>query len=154
MNDALDSLRKKALFKLINEVFPGETRYGIADETLARFVKEVWDIHPIDFRLLHERLAYDDKPTKEDRNRLAFLYSEKNVDRILAYTYPIRRSDRKENSHGEKRIAKKFIEDCDNIRKVHVQNMIERHKGVIQKYEIASELAKGVLHPSLSKEFS
>ena len=79
MNDALDSLRKKALFKLINEVFPGETRYGIADETLARFVKEVWDIHPIDFRLLHERLAYDDKPTKEDRNRLAFIYSEKNV---------------------------------------------------------------------------
>jgi len=146
VENAIDSLRKDGLIKIINAVFPGEMRFDIADESLRQFVKDVWDVHLLDFRLLNERLAYDGKPTEEIKNYLALLYGQDNVDKILIHSYPTRISYKNEikNDKQKRAIAKRFIRDFDNRRRSRIKDIINTHKKVIKEHKIATELIEEI----------
>jgi len=152
---AIDLLRKDGIIKVINDVFPGEMRYDIADENLKRFIKDVWLVHDYDFRLIIERLIYNNKPTDEDKNYLKYFFGEKYAEKILADAFHIRDSYKKENiaSNDErKEVAKKFIEDFGKRRRLLVQDIIKVHEKVIKKYGIVSEIAQEICLPSLTSQ--
>jgi hypothetical protein len=143
VKQAVDLLRKCGLIRLVQQIFPDEMRYDIADEELSKFVKDVWLVHLYEFRILDERLALDGKPEKETKRYLDLLYKEKNADRILALAYNCRRSGTEEDNaltSKKKKTAQKFVQDFDNSRGKLVQDIIKKHKKIIEKYEIASEL--------------
>jgi hypothetical protein len=143
--DAIHSFKIDGLIKPINEVFHGEMRFNIADQSLRNFLDAVWLIHDIDFRLLLERLVYNDKPTDEDKKYLALLFGKKNADKILAQAYHTRKSHKKgNNSHKEKKIAKDFMQDLTNYRRLRVQDIITEYEKVIKENEVASELMEGI----------
>jgi hypothetical protein len=147
IKQAVDSLRKCGLIRIVLPIFPGEIRYDIADEDLAKFVKDVWLVHLYEFRILDERLALNGKSEKEIKRYLDLLYNEKNADRILALAYNFRRSYKEENNaheSTEKKIAQKFVQDFDDSRIKLVQSIIKQHKKVIEKYDIIGELIDGV----------
>lgn len=152
VKDAIDLLRKDGIIKVTNDVFTGEMRYDIADESLKRFVKDVWLVHDIDLRLLIERLVYNNKTIEKDKNRLTFFFGKKYADKILADIYHIKNSYNKENRSDDEKIAKDFMQDFDNYRRSLVQNIIETHEKVIEEYEIASELTEGICYSPLFSE--
>jgi hypothetical protein len=151
---AIDLLIKDRIIKVIYDIFPWEIRYDIANEDLKRFVKDVWLVHDYDFRLLIERLVYNDKPATEDKNYLKSLFGQRYAGKILADIYHVRNSYEKVNNNVEeqKRIAKKFIADFDNSRRLLVQDIVKRHQKVIKEYEIASELIEEICFPSFLTE--
>lgn len=155
IQEAVDSLIKNGLFRIIQDVFPGEMRYQIADESLRSFIKDVWHVHVLDFLLMDENLGFNNRPTEEDEKYLELLYDEKIADRLLALTYSTRISYKKEINSDKKKwvIADLFIRDFDEIRKSLIQDIIKRHEKVIKEYEIVREMAKEILHPSSRKEF-
>ena len=151
IKDAINSLREDGLIKVMNNVFPDEMRFDIADESLRQFVKDVWFVHLHDFRLLNERLAYNGKPTEEIKNYLALLYGQDNVDRMLAHTYPARTYYNKEikNDKEKRGIAMRFIQHFDNRRRSFIQD-IKTHQKVIKEYEIATELIEEISFQSFN----
>jgi hypothetical protein len=149
--DAIDSFSKYGLIGPINGVFSGEIRFDIADESLKSFIKDVWSLHDIDFRLLFERLAYNDKPADTDekyltdKKYLIFLVGKKKADQILAQVHNFRQANKEpKNSQKENKIAKHFIESLTNYRHSFAQDIIKTHEKVIKKYEIESELIEEV----------
>jgi hypothetical protein len=152
VKDAIDSMRKDGLIIIINDVFPREIRFDIADESLRQFVKDVWFVHLLDFRLLNERLVYNGKPTEEIKNYLALLYGQDNVDRILTHTYPDRTSYKKEikNDKEKRGIAKRFIQHFDNRRRSLILDIVKTHEKVIKEYEIATELIEEISFQSFN----
>ncbi len=149
VKDAINALANDGLINGINEVFPGETRFSITDEHLRSFIKDVWDVHLLDLRIFDEKLAYNRKPTDEDKKYLILLYGEKNAERILALTYPTRIAYKKEiRSNKEKeKIAKQFIKQLDESRGSLMEYITKKHERLTKQYEIASGLALGILHP-------
>lgn len=100
-----------------------------------------------------ERLIYNGKHL-EDEDYLISYFGRKYASKILADAYHIRSSYKKQNNIEEqKRIAKDFIENFDRNRKSLIENITKRHVKVIKDYEIVSEMAKEILHPSSRKEF-
>lgn len=130
-------------------------KYQIADESLRSFIKDVWHVHLLDFRLMDENLGFNKRPTEEDEKYLELLYGEKIADRLLALTHPTRVSYKKEIKGDKKKwvIAEVFMRDFVEKRKSLIQDTIRRHEKVIKQYEIVGEMAKEILHPSSRKEY-
>jgi len=155
VRDAIDLLRKDCIIKVINDVFPGEMRYDITDENLKKFVKDVWQVHDYDFRLLIERLVYNGKPADEDKNHLTHLFGKKYAEKILADAHHIRDSYKKENNNKErKRIAKKFIEGFQKNRRLLADDILKVHEKAIKKYSILSEILEEICLPALFDKIS
>jgi DNA-binding PadR family transcriptional regulator len=142
--DAVESFRSNGIIKPINEVFPGETRYDLADESLIKFIKDVWLVHEYDLRLLFERLVYGGRPKEEDINYLILMYGKKIADRILANAYHARKEYKNCKNQEEEKIAKKFIRSFETHRRSLIDDIKKRHKNVIDSYEILSQLIEGI----------
>ena len=110
VTDAVKSFEDNNLLRLINDVFPGEMRYDITDESLIKFLKDVWMIHDIDLRMLFERLNCCDEIKEDDKNILKLMYGIKIAERILAIEYNKRRMTKdqgfKDEGNGRKEIHK------------------------------------------------
>jgi hypothetical protein len=153
---AVDSFRKQGLIRPINDIFRGERRYEIMDESLKSFLKDIWLVHDIDLRLLYERLVYSDKPTEQDNNYLISFFGKRIADRILADAYDKRKSLKmdKTSYEREKGAAKKFIESHSNYRRSLVQDITKRYGAVIKENEIANYLIDGICYsPIMSQKF-
>lgn len=150
--DAIDSFRKGDLIKPINDVFPKEMRYNIADESLISYIKDVWLVHDVDLHLLFERLVFCGKPKNEDINALRLMYGEKIANGILVNTYDMRKMS-KDQENKEEEVAKEFIKDLARYRTSLVQDIVNRHQEVIKKYEIPNELIKEIyFQPFMSSQ--
>lgn len=112
VEDAVDSFRKQGLIRPINDIFRGERRYEIMDESLKCFLKDIWIVHDIDLRILYERLVYNCIPTEQDKNYLISFFGKRIAYRILADAYNKRRSLKRDKTsyEREKSIAKKFMD--------------------------------------------
>ena len=142
--DAVESFRSNGIIKPINEVFPGEMRYDLADESLVKFIKDVWLVHEYDLMLLFERLVYGGRPKEEDINYLILMYGKEIADRILANAYHTRKERKNRKNQEEEKIAKKFIRSFEIHRRSFIDYIKKRHKNVIDSYEILSQLIEGI----------
>jgi len=115
VTDAVNRLRNEDIIRVVNSVFPKEMRYDTVDKSLKDFAKDIWLVHDYDFRLLIERIIYTNIPNKEDKDYLNSFYGKKYADKILADLHNARKSYEKRNKSEEKRIAKQFIENFDNL---------------------------------------
>jgi hypothetical protein len=151
--DAIKSFTEDHLIKSIDDVFPGEVRYNLADESLINFIKDVWLLHDIDLRLLFERLVYYGKPKENDINYLKSMYGKRIADRILANANHTRKMNKSHKNQDDEKKAKKFIQIFDNYRSKLMEDIIRRHENVIRKYEITSQLIEGIcLSPFVSSQ--
>lgn len=144
VTNAIKSFIDNGLIKFINDVFPGETRYGIADESLIKFLKDAWMIHDMDLRLLFERIVYCDEIKDEDKNILKFMYGKKVADRILAIEYNKRKTTKDQRFKDEEKASRKFINILTKHRMSLAQNIFKRHQKVIKDYEILNELVDDI----------
>lgn len=99
--DAIELFRQQGLIKQIMPVFPGETRFQIADDFLQDLIRLIWVINVIDVHLLIGRLLYGGKPTREDMKYLSLFIGKKGADKAPALTYAIRHRQKKENNKKE-----------------------------------------------------
>jgi hypothetical protein len=76
-----------------------------------------------------------------------------SAEKILADAFRIRDHYKKENinNNERKRIAKKFIEDFEERRRLLVQDIVIVHEKAIKKYGVISEIAQEICLPHLSK---
>ncbi len=144
ITDAIESFRKDGLIKPINDVFPGEMRYDLADEYLTNFIKDVWLVHDLDLRLLFERLVYEGRPKEKDISYLKFMYGKRIADRILANAYHIKQANKSRENREEEKKAKRFIQALEKHRRSLIEDVGKRHENVIRNYEIASRLVEGI----------
>lgn len=143
--EAIESFRQISLIKSIDSIFPGETRYSIADRSLVEFAKDVWLIHDMELRLLFEKLVYEGRPRDEIKKYLMHVYSKRITDRILITAFDTRRLTRKrQNNAREKEEAKKFIQSFDRDRRSFAAYTFETHKNVIKEYDVINELIEGI----------
>jgi hypothetical protein len=157
--DAISKFREDGSIKPINEIFPGEIRFDIADESLKCLVKYVWLVYTNDFDSLFVRLVNGGKPKDEDKKYLRFIYGEQAADPLLANANQIRRKYLKENnnrngSEEEAESEENFTQQLEYFRQALVQVIIKRHKKVIQENEVARELIEGVCFSSFLSQSS
>jgi hypothetical protein len=138
--DAIEAFRNDGLIKPITDIFPGEMRYQIKDESLVNFIKDVWHVYDIDLRILFEKLIYEGKPNDEDKKYLRLLYGKNIADRIVSTAHYLRKSYKQQNNKQEEKNAKKFIQDSSSYRTKLVQDIKIKYETVIKKYEILGEL--------------
>jgi hypothetical protein len=152
ITEAIESLRRINLINLIDSIFPGETRYRIADVSLARFAKDVWLLHDIELRLLFEKLVCEGRPQNEVKKFLMFTYGKRIANRILINAYDARRFTREQDNTQEKKQAKEFIQDLDTYKKSLIGDIVNTHEKVIERYEVISEIIEGIcFSPFISK---
>jgi len=144
ITEAIESLKCINLINLIDSIFPGETRYRIADVSLARFAKDIWLLHDIELRLLFEKLVYEGRPQNEVEKFLMHVYGKRIANRILINSYDARRFTREQGNTQEKKKAKEFIQDLDTYKKSLIGDIVKTHKKVIEKYEVVNEVIEGL----------
>jgi hypothetical protein len=105
ITEAIESLRRINLINLIDGIFPGETRYRIADVSLARFAKDVWLLHDIELRLLFEKLVCEGRPQNKVKDFLTLTYGKWIANRILINAYDARRFAKEQDNTQEKNLA-------------------------------------------------
>ncbi|MGH9985348.1 MAG: hypothetical protein ACRD8W_15515, partial [Nitrososphaeraceae archaeon] len=147
--EAIESFRYINLIEPINDIFPGEIRYRIADALLADFAKDIWLLHDIELRSLFEKLVYEDRPRNEVKRYLMQVYGKGIADRILINAYDTRRFTREQGNTREKKEAKKFIQSLDEDKKSLIEDIIKIHERVIEKHKVVSELIGGICFPPL-----
>jgi DNA-binding PadR family transcriptional regulator len=144
ITEAIELLKCINLINLVDSIFPGETRYRIADVSLTRFAKDVWLLHDIELRLLFEKLVYEGRPQNEVEKFLMHVYGKRIANRILISSYDARRFTREQDNTQEKKKAKEFIQDLDTYKKSLIGDIVKTHKKVIEKYEVVSEIIEGI----------
>jgi hypothetical protein len=154
--DVISKFREDGLIQPINQIFPGEIRFDIADKSLKALSMGVWWVYTLDFDLLTGRLVYKGKPKDEDKNYLRLIYGKQAADALLVSANLIRRRYLKENSNNnsseEVESEENFTQQLENTRQAMVQTIIKVHKKVIQENEVARELIEGICFlPFLSK---
>jgi hypothetical protein len=148
VTNAIKSFIDNGLIKLINDVFPGETRYDIADESLIKFLKDIWMLYDMDLRILFERIFYCDEIKDEDKNILKLMYGKKTADRIIAIEYNRRKMTKDQKFKDEEKASSKFINILAKHRMSLAKNIPKRHQKVIKDYEILNELIDDICFPS------
>jgi hypothetical protein len=142
--DAIELFHQDGLIKPIIAVFPGETRYQIVDDSLLEFIHSVWLINMMDFHSLIGRLAYLGKPTAEDKNYLSLFVGKKGADKMLAFAYHIRKSQKEEKDKTEIEKNKVFMQKLNDDRKSVIQAINEKYKKLINENEIAAALIQEI----------
>jgi hypothetical protein len=142
--EAIDSLKNDGIIKSIEEVFPGELRYNIADESLKHLIFGVWVVHIIDFELLIARILHERKPTEADKQYLTTFLGNKATDKFLAYAHDFRRKRRPINDEF-KHVVKKWEE----IRASWIQTIKEMHERLIWENEVIAEIIEEVCSSSV-----
>lgn len=121
-----DSLKNDGIIKPIQEVFPDELRYDVADNSLEYLILGVW-------------LVYERRPTEADKQYLRIFLGDTGTDRFLAYTYGFRRKW-EPNNNDMKQTIKKWEEN----RALLVEDIKEEHKRVILENEVIADIIEGV----------
>jgi hypothetical protein len=152
--EAITRFREYGLIHPINEVFPGEMRFDISDDSLKSLVWEVWSVHNMDLDLLNGRLLYEGKPKDEDKEYLISLFGKRTVDRVTAVANLNRRSLKKESCSSKKIKHKVYeMQELESDRRALIDVILKRYEKVIQENEIARELIEGVcFSPFLSQK--
>lgn len=141
---AVESFRYDGLIKPIIDIFPGERRYQIKDESLFNVIKDIWHVHDIDLRILFEKLIYEGRPKDKDKNYLRLVYGKNFADRIVSNAYYLKKCYKQQNNKQEEKNAKKFIQDSTSYRAKLVQDIKIKYESAIKKYEILGELMEGI----------
>jgi hypothetical protein len=139
VQEAINSLRDDDIIKPIHEVFPGELRYDIVDNSLKHLIFGVWLVHIIDFHLLITRLVFEGKPTEADKQYLKIFLGDKATDRFLGYAHTIRRQRR-----PIKDDIKQAIKRWEDGRSKLIQEIKKKHERLIRENEVIAEIMEGV----------
>jgi hypothetical protein len=130
--------------KSINDVFPGEPRYDLANESLLKFIKDVWRVHEYNLILLFNRIVYCGKPQQTDKDYLKIVYGKRITDRVLSNAHYTRKMNKNSKDREEEKKAKKFIQIIDRHRRSLIEDIRKRHENIIKNYEILSKLIEGI----------
>ena len=142
--DVIKSLSIDGTIKSINDVFPGEARYDLANESLLKFIKDMWRVHEYNLILLFNRIIYCGKPQETDKDYLELVYGKRITDRILSNAYHTRKMNKNSKDREEEKKAKKFVQIIDKHRKSLIEDIRKRHENIIKNYEILSKLIEGI----------
>jgi hypothetical protein len=145
--DAIVSLTEDGLIKPVLEVYPGEKRYDISDESLKRLILLIWRIKNIDFYLVYGALIYNDKLTEEEKNYLALFIGERKADKLSAYAYDMRRTIRNQDNNNwneERENMKRFTQELKNYRQSLVEEITREYETIIKRDEIVRDLVQSI----------
>lgn len=147
VEEAVASFKESGLLEPIEPVFPGDTRYNIADRSLRALVRALWLVSMLDFELLCRRLLFS-KPDRTDRDKkyLEICVGQDFADKIIAGAYHYRKSKNKEEHTEEK----KAIEGIEAHRRSVVQRIISRFAKVIQENEIVYDIVEEICFSPLT----
>ena len=137
--DAIDLLKNDGIIKSIGEVFPGELRYNIADESLKHLILGVWLIHLIDFQLVTVRIAREHKPTEADKKYLRIFLGNKGSDKFLAFAHGFRRNRGPINDE-----FKQAVKKLEERRALWIRTINEVHGRLIRENEVIAEIIEEV----------
>ena len=138
VKEAIDFLKDDGIIKPIQEVFPDELRYDIADNSLKHLIVGVWLIHIIDFELLIAMLAHERKPTETEKQYLRIFLGNKGTGRFLAHAHDFRRKRESINN------TKQFIKEWEKKRDSLIHEIKKKHERLIQENEVIAEVIEGV----------
>jgi hypothetical protein len=139
VKEAIGSLKDDGIIKPIQEVFPGELRYDIADNSLKHLIVGVWLIHIIDFQALSGVLAYKRRPTEADKQYLRIFLGNRGTDRFIAYAHDFRRKIEPLTND-----TKQFIKEWEEKRAFFIQEIKKKHERLIQENEVIVEIIEKV----------
>jgi hypothetical protein len=72
--------------------FRGDTRYTIATEQLRDFMEQAHEIHQDSVSLIHSRWIMKEKPNREQRRQMEFLYGSRKANQIMQEWYTTKQS--------------------------------------------------------------
>ena len=158
VEDAIASFAEDGLIKPILEIYPGEKRFDISDKSLKRLLYLIWLVKTIDFHLVFGKLIYKDKITEEEKNYLALFIGEQGADKLIAYAYDMRRTNRNQDNNKwneEQENMKDFTQKLENDRKSFVQLITEEYGAMINKDEVIGDLVQSIcFSPPISRNAS
>jgi hypothetical protein len=150
LEDAIVSLTEDGLIKPILEVYSGETRYNISDESLKRLIHLIWHVKDIDFHLVYGALVYNDNLTEEEKNYLALFTGERKADKLFAYVYDMRRTTRNQDNNSwneERENMKDFVQELKNYRQSLVEKITKEYEPIIKRDEVVQDLVQSICFP-------
>lgn len=129
--DAIKSLRNNNIIKPIKDVFSGESRYDIFNESLKELLYYYWTLHILDFHLTHMRLLYYNKPLDIDKKHLELYLGNKKKEHLLAFIHDYKKQH---NKDLEKERNKNFknIKKTERERNKILKIIQERSKAIIK----------------------
>jgi hypothetical protein len=122
ISDAIQLLKKYDIIKPIADIYPGEMRYDICNDSVKKILSDYWFLHILDFHISFQRLVYDNKPSEADKEYMKLYLGEQNLNHKLALIYNLRRKNKEE---FEKEIQEEYgnIEELKVTRNKIVENI-------------------------------
>ena len=134
ISDAVQLLKKYGIIKPIADIYPGEMRYDICNDSVKEILNDYWFLHIFDFHISFQRLVYNKKPSDADKEYMKLYFGEQKLKHKLALIYDLRKKNKEE---FEKEIQEKYgnIEELKVSRNKIVEN-IEKYTGLLTENDI------------------
>lgn len=134
ISDAVQLLKKYGIVKPISDIYPGEMRYDICNDSVKKILNDYWLLHMFDFHITFQRLVYEKKPSDADKEYMKLYFGEQKLKHKLALIYDLRKKNKEE---FEKEIQEKYgnIEELKVSRNKIVEN-IEKYTGLLKENDI------------------
>jgi DNA-binding HxlR family transcriptional regulator len=152
---------KPPLIRPVGE-FGGETRYGIADRSLADYIAHCWALFPFVRWRMEETWKFRRKPTRDEVEWYAFFYGKRKAKSFFAAA---QESRKRSKTDGElRRSSIKSIKDWDGVIRRQLEGRRDEkgsyHPGIYKKYgpsvmkeyKFPAQVLLDMIYPKFLKE--
>ena len=105
ISEAVKLLKKYGIIKPIADIYQGEMRYDICNESVKEILFYYWFLHKLNFHISFQALMYNNKPSATDKEYMELHVGKKRLNHKLALIYDLRRKNKEE---FEKEIQEKY----------------------------------------------
>ncbi|MGE5634499.1 MAG: hypothetical protein ACM3VV_04660 [Deltaproteobacteria bacterium] len=111
ISEAVKLLKEYDIIKSIADIYPGEMRYDICNESVKEILFYYWFLHKLNFYISFQRLIYNNKPADTDKEYMKLHVGKQRLNHKLALIYDLRKKNAEE-------FEKEIQDNYDNIEKL------------------------------------
>lgn len=94
VSDAIELLKTNGIIKPILEIYRGEMRYDICNESVKEILYDYWYLHICDFHISLQRLVYNNKPSDINKEYMQLYFGKQRLNHKLALIYDLKKQDK------------------------------------------------------------
>ena len=146
ISEAVLLLKEHGIIKPIVDIYKGEMRYDVCNDSVKEILNDYWILHMFDFHITFQRLVYDMKPSDADKEYMKLYLGEQKLKHKLALIYDLRKKNKEE---FEKEIQEKYgnIEELKVSRTIILKNIVENSRLLTEKDTYIISLVKEICLP-------
>ncbi len=146
ISEAVLLLKEYGIIKPIVDIYKGEMRYDICNDSVKEILIDYWSLHLFDFYISFQRLVYNTKPSDANKRYMKLYFGEQRLNHKLALIYNLRKKNRNE-FENELQENNDNLEKLKELRTIILKNIVENSRLLTENDTYILSLVKEICLP-------